>query len=418
MFKNKQTFCISLIKRGQNQLAPTIILLCFLFSFFFSNLKANELNKYFYLDTLFFLPKEFADDSKIIVKSHKEEILCLYNELLRKNDSNFIQLFDVKTKKFNYLFIPNEYIDYFFVRDFDFDENKLFLLFFKGIIHYQRKLVNFEYYDIIKIKSVPNEFIRILLEDEKIHLFDSYINYDNLNKKTIRFLSINTKNHSEDIKEFSGPMNIFFLLFQPRKCMDYFKQKILVSEITKYQLYIYSLQKGSIDTIVRFPSSWVPFSLEDSNKIDEFLKNLSNKNFKNFIDFLRPFVLKISTIHKVSFLGDSTVLVYWSKPPRNPKLHFYDFQIEIFKLVGGKWVSIAHNLKNEFDKDEIVSDIVIINNSFSISEKNIFCIEPIPFNIKQPPFSNMSYKKFLKKVEEYYSKEQLQLALLIYKLRE
>jgi len=231
-------------------------------------------------------------------------------------------------------------------------------------------------------------------------------------------LSINTKDYSESVNEFIEPKNNYFLLFQPRKCFDYINQKFLVSEITQYKFYIYSFLKNRIDTIIRFPKDWVPLSSEDSNKIIVFKKNLNNNYVKNFIDFLRTFVLKISTIHKVYFLNDSTILVYWSKPPRNPKANFYDFQIDIFKLIQEQWIPIAQSLPNKCDEDEPISEIVIINNNFYVSGNKIYCIEPIPFNIKELPFSKMSYKKFKKKVEEYYSNNDIQLSLLIFKLRQ
>jgi len=394
------------------------VLFYFVISICGTDVKANELNKYFYLDTLLFLPKEFVDYDKILVKTHKDKIFLLYNEVVFKNDSNLIMLYDVLEQKFLSLLLPNNVISYFNVRDFDLNENNLFLLFYNGILHYQKKFENFEFNEIIKIHSVANNFGYIRLENDSLHLFEGPINLAQFDKLTTTLVSINTKDYSESVKEFIEPKNNYFLLFQPRKCFDYINQKFLVSEITQYKFYIYSFLKNRIDTIIRFPKDWVPLSSEDSNKIIVFKKSLNNNYVKNFIDFLRTFVLKISTIHKVYFLNDSTILVYWSKPPRNPKANFYDFQIDIFKLIQEQWIPIAQSLPNKCDEDEPISEIVIINNNFYVSGNKIYCIEPIPFNIKELPFSKMSYKKFKKKVEEYYSNNDIQLSLLIFKLRQ
>ena len=198
------------------------------------------------------------------------------------------------------------------------------------------------------------------LHNNRLYFYNRFYGnvYDNTKPEIIIFnLSLKKFENSLD---FEIPRGSALLFLQPRRTFSIYKDRIILSDLTTYNIRIYNFKKELLGTLQRKPDLWnndslVCYEMDRQNNLDKFRANIGKYEF-------------LSSINLVDFLNDSTILVCWNGITHNK------FYYDIWKLKSGNWklskkdlVCRTYNEKDIFN----INYYPIVHCQYKISDGKI-----------------------------------------------
>lgn len=285
---------------------------------------------------------------------------------------------------------------------------------------------NNDFFEISKSIKLEKQLHRIDTFEDYLVGFSSdlYVSFQGMPKVNTYYFVLDFISYRSKFKILNNPKGLLLSLLQPRYLINSYNNKIVVIDAIGDSI-LFSIYDCFQDKIInKFsykPNTWVPPNYDDIISLEKNLNQDSLKYPKKIIDIIRPNLQKFSTISKVDFINDSTLLVYRSHPKSNYQdsydLHYF---FDIIKINNDS-LKIIENLHNMNFKNEkslkYHRNSWHVRNSYILTGKYLLLIEPIPFEFDNSLFE-LSINQLREKIENYCSqgnKIRYSIVILIYK---
>lgn len=278
---------------------------------------------------------------------------------------------------------------------------------FGGILNYKPKL--------IKKFQIDDMYKSIYYFNRKICLLKSCFSCFEQNTKAY---IIDLKKNTVSSHIFESPIGFPLTYFQPRRIISFFKNSILVSDITKYQVRIYDTKFQLISEFRRPSIDWDKDSNVNFNKKLTQLKTL--KDLLKYGVYFTEATDKYYTIVNVDFLDDTTILVCYSTSLKSKDISF-EFYFDIWKKNDkGLWYLTEKDLQDSKQKPESkfnYDDLSSFYGQYFIFEKTIITVNDLPFYINNLDLKNITFSEIYQKKNNYYKKNDIKTSFFIYELK-
>lgn len=365
-----------------------------------SNIEEDDLIFKSVNDTLFYLGLKWDENNQkqyIIGNNFEKKIYLL--DLKDNNLSNFLN---------NYkLYDFTKYNDTLIITISN------YLLFF---------IENGPKYELIKSNKLENQLFKIdVFQNTLIGYVSSPFKSLQVNKNVnTYYYKLDLNSYKSELIQLNNPEGLIFMLLQPRYLINMYKNMIIqadaIGDSIVISFYDYFLEKY-IRRIAYKPNNWIPPNKKDKTILLRNLNEDSLKFAKKVIELIRPKLQKFSTIIKIDFLNDTTLLIFRSNPRKNYREHYdLDYFFDILVINSDK-ITYYVNLQNQiidYDKPlKNYSGSWNIGNTYYLTGNNIVLLEPIPFIFDEKYFE-LSFNSFKNKIADYYSQsERIRLSIVI-----
>jgi hypothetical protein len=364
------------------------------------------INDFFEIDTIYILPFEEAND--FLCFNFFDDKLYIVGTPYSMNSKKTFNLleYNCKSKKLNdlELFLPDS-LKSIFVINIEINENNLFLLGWNRLLIFDRK--NRKFSKLINLNR-PYRYLKCI--NNTLYLTESGIYGSNRMADSYTHLGIiNLQTFNYSFIDLKDPSSIQFCYFQPRKIIAMSDKNILLSDVDKYKFEIYEY-----DTINK-----ISFSYDHPNW--KTIENLYYKQItpprdkvyypKSYIDSLRPYYNKISTIKKVDFINDSTFLINWDIPSNEvDRENFFDLWRIENPMTKAHPVFVG--MKQRIPKENeifIIQKILPIYESYVINDNYLIDIQPMPISI----YKNTTYINLFNEINNYLKNNDMKYSIVI-----
>lgn len=288
----------------------------------------------------------------------------------------------IAIKDFNYIYL--------------FEHNNLTQIKFKFLVHCPLYLSNLEFWN------------------NNLYLFDVKFSEDNC-KETSQSILLELNLTNKELKKvnFDNIEGIDMAVYGPRKLIDFNNGILSISDITKYKVRFYNVEKGIfVDSIIRNDNK--PWGKE----YDNYPKYNCDKYISNYIYKAFEYRKILNQIWRSEFINDSTYLVSWTYPSKIDGIDSYRCKYDLYKKRNNRWVIFELDLLNyEKNPNDIFSpNNISLYQTFRIIDGNLFKIVPYPKKLVDFCKST-TIKEFDNKVEEYYLDNDLEYTFLKFKFK-
>lgn len=320
----------------------------------------------------------------------------------RSTDSFSIYKFSHNASENIVLYKPNKNV----VLDFVINDSLCFVIVGEELLKYNYKNNKYIYDRAIKLES---GFARIEFCNGQLALYP-YLLGKLYHPAKMAFYDINTMNQiSSHI--FDTPKGASLTYEQPKQIFFLKNDKIILSDITDYNIRIYDIDFKLLNQINYKPQSWS----FDTNLAIQIESEIDFQKFRGKISVYR----KMPIIQSVDLLNDSTLIV--CRTSKNEEQYYYD----IWQLVDDRWVLLPETLIDYNSQASNISNLPLSNNFYTyfcnyyrVLDGKIILLREVPFDVKSEPYINMTNKEFMEKVDNFYTTNPVKLSAFIYDFKE
>ncbi len=377
-------------------------------------LKSNDNNK-FLCDILKFekqlvLPLGINYDSDVFLQFTDNKLYILPRTLQSLKDELILFRFDLSTDIMDTINIPHKFS---FVNSFKLTNKYLILVIDNNLVVFlvdkKGSTLNFTEYAEINVNYYYYK-PEIIVNNDIMKIYECILSSERINEKTQ--FSCQTidllKKKIIDNTYLTNPKGLPMMWFRPRNIINSNDSLLVISDITEYNLNIYDHSNSMILN--------KSFNYKFKGKFLDtaFNSKLSSANYKsiypkNEIEKLRSLTGDIPLIHNVNFINDSLLLIARSEPLGGN--YNYNSIYDILKVKNNE-IEIIYNDLLDISKDSIIyPDRINFNQNYYISNGYLFCIKPIPFEIKS---QKINYSEMEEKTNEFYKTNDIKISLFIY----
>jgi|GEM_PF-2047923 len=291
----------------------------------------------------------------------------------------------------NYIFILGQYNIY------------IYKIMQTGIVEYKEKIYIDKY----------GSFSNIYLYDNHIVLSNSCIVCTNPGYSFLIY-DMGTKEFKH--KQLDNPIGYPLTYYQPKRNINYYKGKFLITDITNYKITIFDSSFSNTEIIARNSEDW------DNGANNEFNQILSGiitpKELKSNLEYLNVNFMNYFQLLNADFVNDKTILVCWRYNIKDTNNVFSKtlFHYDVWeKEKDGKWVIIVKELKdNQYkpeDKFDINKYLKLYNQYFLFDGKIIIPSLLPPLSLLK---SNINMSGIQKEMDTYYMDNDIHSTFFIY----
>lgn len=370
--------------------------------------KDNYIQDLIYFKDVILLPNSFIDEDKIKIKAiNDNSVFAIYDNLIDSNNSYYYEIYNIINQSVDRVVIPDfAKQNTMIIKDFAISDKILSILFTNSsCIIYKKDSTGGFVIDTV-ITDVKYDYVKIMNNSVILYSYNIYNG-----TKVIKFDINNNYLRKEHI--FDNPIGIEFTLFQPKQLIDISNNFIAISELNTMKINLYDWNFNKVDSINFEVKDWV--NNEKATDYFSVYKNNKIVNAKGTIEELRPLLKEFSMIHKINFISEDKLLIFWSSPSNNS---LYDFKFSLCTKDNGKWITTYDILLNK----EIMENMVLeeylknwkITNNYFIENNNIYLIYAIPIEVKNS-LKEMKILDLQKNIENYLlENENLRHSVLIF----
>ena len=382
-------------------------LILFLFLFPICEIKSQN-DSIFCFDKQYFLDSNSTEYFKIISPQiYKNNLFYIYDQSEIKNDSCQLSLIEVseysnpiKTHKYK-LPIFNKHPEF---KDFYINDSLLILMEY-NFVYFLKKDNNTDYV-LFKIlcSKYGNSDLKVINNDLLINCFTpKQVN----NNDDILIKRINLKDFSADSFNLNSPKGIEFMLFGPRKIVDFNDKFVALANPNDYHISIYDLKsRKELFNISREISNW---QYCENPLPDSVWRKQPQKFFKKvFIKYN-----DLSLIQKIYFIDSNRLLVIWNNKVDSLTAHI---NYDLWEFKSSKWELIKsknYNLKPK--QDDLFNPDTYSHFDLRNYNDLAFIVLDFPFDYKN--YLNKPVSSLKKDMEIYYINNNPRLSLFQWKIK-
>lgn len=341
-----------------------------------------------------------------------ENKLYFTSKIIEEDSAAFYDLVEIdKSKKLVHykVIIPLKLKNRIWLKDFEIYNNMLFFnLQYEIAVFKLDSLKNYKY-----SKSIPKEKILegIKIIDNIIYGYTS--SYDVSKDSTLTFLwTYNLFTNTQQIKFFEDPNGIEWTQIQPRKLIDIFNNRLIISDAKRYKIRIYDINNyellETIELIEEINNENIDLQKYKKTKdINKVISVVTNKLFDNRT--------KVDLIESINLISENKIIVIKSIGDSINEINNKYF--DIWEKKNNIWERIIKNLVSGLpNKDTMFSYNNMFIGNLLISEDYFISAQSIPFNIDESHFK-MKFKDIYKLSEDYVAENDIRYSLLIGKIK-
>lgn len=374
------------------------------------NKNQNYIQKYFKIQQIILLDSNLEEDD-LIFKSANDTLFYLGLKKDENNQKQYIlgnnfekEVYSLDLKDNNL----SNYLNNYKLHDFTKYYDTLIITISNYLLFF---IENGDKYELIKSIKLDNQLLKI---DVSKNILIGYVSSPfhslivNKNVNTY-YYKLDLNSYKSEFIQLNNPEGLLFMLLQPRYLLNMYKNMIVqadaIGDSIIIGIYDYFLEKY-IRRIAYKPDNWIPPDEKDRTTLLRNLNEDSLKFARKIIELIRPKLQKFSTIIKIDFLNDTTLLIFRSSPRKNYREHYdldYFFDILVINSDKTTYYVNLQNQKIDYDKPlKNYSGSWNIGNTYYLTGNNIVLLEPIPF-IFDDKYFELSVNELKKKIVDYYS---------------
>ncbi len=399
----------------------------FVFFFFSFSVQAQQyFNDFLSLDSIIYL-ENFSNShlSEYIKTSKSSNAVWLHAPKISNFEKDTLVLFkidaDKKTVSKEFAVIP-ELISrskyYRSVFGFANDGNLVFYHFNSFLAKLAKKNEIFELSAFVTLEIPITKFFH---HNQKLYIFNTNRSSELLDNWVYGWTyDLNTNKIIYSVyPEFD---NIEFSYFSPKNWIDFYKGKSILSQTTKYQIFLFDSTLKQVKVFKREEiPNWVSFkptNLFDSAKLTLQPNEYGQVDISYVLEYLNQYIRKISRIETVNFISEKHIMVmHYSPSPQKtadkPVIHSTD----IWDIDSDKLIKSDLKIK-EFSPSEKLS-----KNNFPLfyQENMIFLPEVkklvvLRLGAKYDKYLNIKYLELNKQEDQYLLENEPIIQVLIYSI--
>lgn len=382
----------------------TIPALYFLLSF---NIYAQYINSDLIQknEKIILLDSTLINEKNILLHLSNDVLYVLNNKFKIENDEITLDLFyyGEKNNSYKIKFKNTFHYSKLYFSDFLIYKNLIFLLEINHLIIY-----DIDKSELLNIVKLPYVFLKLHLEFPNVVLSNCFLSSDNRKAESQTYIyEYNYINDSGIIKHFNNPVGFNYIIFSHMNHLDYFNEKYLLSDVSRYYVQIYDDSFDSVTSITRSDKVWFNRKIDTNTNINSIV----NRDLSALMDEISGYPI----IHKANFIDSNKILIMYSLPDTTNDVFGYSYFFDIWVKENTIWeLKYKDLVNNPIDNNLFFSPVLLeVTNKYKIVSSRILKLHAIPFMIEYSKFKNVKFLKLFEDIHNFFRVNDLRYSVFI-----